>query len=308
MRMLEPSRHWKSRSTQQGVHYFERQTGINIFLDEVRPPEPNWSVAPRYVSVALTNACELSCPYCYASKKPARLGAQQIGPWLRELDQNGCLGVGFGGGEPTLHSEFTKICRLTANETGMAVSFTTHGHRITDDLVKQLRGNVHFIRVSVDGVGRTYEENRGRDFAELERRVDLVAGICPFGINVVVGNKTAWELDALLECAERWGADELLLLPEQQTKGRNGIGKAAYAEMTRWLTARRSHSTTRVGISKMADLSGIAIADAFPKEDPLTAHAHIDASGAVRADAFTDRKITIQESVIEALRELRQVA
>lgn len=263
-------------------------------------------MAPRYVSVALTNACELSCPYCYASKKPARLGAHAISNWLRELDRNGCLGVGFGGGEPTLHSEFTKICRATTNETGMAVSFTTHGHRITEELAKQLRGSVHFIRVSVDGIGQTYETNRGRAFGDLEKRIDLISGICRFGINVVIGDGTAWELDGLLECAERWGAEELLLLPEQATVGRAGIGDLAYAEMTRWLASHRSQSSIRVGISRMADLSGIAIADAFPLEDPLTAHAHIDADGCLRTDAFTNTRVSIRGSVIEALTELRQ--
>jgi MoaA/NifB/PqqE/SkfB family radical SAM enzyme len=304
--MLEQSRLWKSRTTKHGVHFFERQTGINILLDEVRPPESSWAVAPRYVSVALTNACELSCPYCYASKKPARLGAKEINYWLTELDQNGCLGVGFGGGEPTLHSEFAKICRATADETGMAVSFTTHGHRISEELAKQLRGSVHFIRVSVDGIGQTYERNRGRTFGDLEKRIKLISGICRFGINVVVGDRTVWELDGLLECAERWGAEELLLLPEKAISGRAGIGELAYAEMTRWLASQRRHSSMRVGISRLADLSGIAIADAFPMEDPITAHAHIDADGGLRADAFTDTRIPIGGSVIKALKELRQ--
>nr|WP_171046573.1 radical SAM protein [Pseudarthrobacter sp. NamE5] len=271
------------------------------------PPEQTWAVAPRYVSVALTNACELRCPYCYAAKKPARLGAEEISPWLRELNRNGCLGVGFGGGEPTLHSEFATICQKTAIETGMAVSFTTHGHRITEKLATQLRGSVHFIRVSVDGIGETYERNRGRAFDELENRIDLIAGICRFGVNVVVGDTTVWELDGLLDYAERWGAEELLLLPEQGVAGRAGIGESARNEMTRWLASHRP-SKIRVGISRMADLSGIALADAFPMEDRLSAHAHIDANGYLRADAFTDQRIPIQGSVIDALTELREAA
>ncbi|PPB49863.1 radical SAM protein [Arthrobacter pityocampae] len=303
--MPEQRRHWKSRSTEHGVHFFQRQTGINLLLEELKLPEQTWAVAPRYVSVALTNACELKCPYCYAAKRPARLGARETSAWLKELDRGGCLGVGFGGGEPTLHSEFSTICQTTAIETDMAVSFTTHGHRITEELATQLRGYVHFIRVSVDGIGATYEKNRGRTFDDLQRRIDLIAGICRFGINVVVTDQTAWELNSLLDYAERWGAEELLLLPEQGTAGRSGIGELAYAEMIRWLASHR-RSNIRVGISRMADLSGVSIADAFPMEDRLSAHAHIDANGGLRTDAFTQKRIPIRESVIEALRELRE--
>jgi MoaA/NifB/PqqE/SkfB family radical SAM enzyme len=91
--------------------------------------------------------------------------------WLHDLDTNGCLGVGFGGGEPTLYEHFVELCQRVAGETGMAVTFTTHAHRIDDELVAQLKGAVHFVRVSVDGVGATYEAMRGRSFEALRLRM-----------------------------------------------------------------------------------------------------------------------------------------
>lgn len=307
MESLGSARAWKSRVTRHGTHFFNRQTGFNVLFDEIQSPESKWAVAPRYVSVALTNACELKCPYCYASKKPARLDAQRIANWLKELDQNGCLGVGFGGGEPTLHSEFTEICRAAATDTSMAVSFTTHGHRINEAFVERLRGYVHFIRVSVDGVGATYERNRGRSFDELQAKINLISGICRFGINVVVSDCTVWELDSLLRFAERLGAEEMLLLPEHGTAGRPGISELAFVEMTRWLASPR-HSSIRLGISRQADLSGLALADPFPMEDLLSAHAHIDAEGGLRKDAFSNARIPIRGSVVEALRDLQKEA
>ena len=113
----------KLRAGPSGLQLFERKTGLNELLDEVRVPSMQWARAPRQVSVALTNACDLDCSYCYAPKNPATLDATRLAGWLLELDDNGCFAVGFGGGEPTLHREFVKICRQTTERTRLAVTF-----------------------------------------------------------------------------------------------------------------------------------------------------------------------------------------
>ena len=141
----------KVRIGPAGIHFFDRSTGLNILIDEVRTHESAWSLAPRHVSIALTNACELSCPYCYAPKRPASLEFHLLKTWLKELDENGCLGVGFGGGEPTLYRQFPEICRFATKNTNLAVTFTTHGHNLDEQLLAELRGKVHFLRISMDG-------------------------------------------------------------------------------------------------------------------------------------------------------------
>ena len=209
----------KSRIGPNGVHLFDRLSGLNVLLDEVRPKEAAWSTSPRQVSIALTNVCDLHCAYCYAPKHKASLHTDQVLGWLKELDTEGCLGVGFGGGEPTLHPGFVDICKRVAGETQLAVTFTTHGHRLTPQLVDRLKGSIHFARISVDGVGRTYEEQRGKQFANLLRGMEFIATLSPFGINVVVNERTVVELDAMSELAQKVGASELLLLPQQATTG-----------------------------------------------------------------------------------------
>ena len=134
----------KVRIGPAGVHIFDRSTGLNILVDEVKTDESAWSLAPRHVSIALTNACELSCPYCYAPKRPASLDFHLLTTWLKELDENGCLGVGFGGGEPTLYRQFPEICRFATENTNLAVTFTTHGHKLDEQLLAKLCGKVHF--------------------------------------------------------------------------------------------------------------------------------------------------------------------
>src|ERR1700675_1760433 len=101
----------KIRTGPSGVHLFCRKTGLNVLCDEVRVPEILWASAPRQISVALTNRCDLTCRYCYAPKGRATLNFEQLTTWLCELDSNGCLGVGFGGGEPTLYRRFAELCQ-----------------------------------------------------------------------------------------------------------------------------------------------------------------------------------------------------
>jgi len=175
----------KVRLGPDGHHFFDRRTGINLLIDEVRPAEQSWSRAPRQVSIALTNVCDLHCAYCYAPKNRASLTADQVLAWLVELDEAGCLAVGFGGGEPTLHPQFAEICQRVTRETRLAVTFTTHGHRLTDRLLGSLTGSANFVRVSVDGVGLTYEAQRGRKYDDLVARLGALARGLPFGINVV---------------------------------------------------------------------------------------------------------------------------
>ncbi|MNF95334.1 molybdenum cofactor biosynthesis protein A [compost metagenome] len=207
----------KLRLGPNGFHLFDRSSGLNVLIDEMHPTEASWSKSPRQVSIALTNVCDLCCRHCYAPKHKASLHTDSVLRWLKELDTEGCLGIGFGGGEPTLHPDFVNICKRVAGETQLAVTFTTHGHRLTPKLVESLKGSIHFARISIDGVGSTYEEQRGKPFANLLRGVDLIASLSPFGINVVVNEHTVTELDALSELAHKVGASELLLLPQQAT-------------------------------------------------------------------------------------------
>lgn len=292
----------KSRIGPHGVHFFDRLSGLNVLLDELRPKEADWSIAPRQVSIALTNVCDLHCAYCYAPKHKASLRTEQVLGWLQELDAEGCIGVGFGGGEPTLHPNFVDICRRAAQETQLAVTFTTHGHQLTPQLVGWLRGAVHFVRISVDGVGRTYEEQRGKPFASLLRAMESIATLSPFGINVVVNERTFAELDVVAELAQTLGASELLLLPQQQTSVVTGMHGETNLALQHWVSNYRG--SVRLAVSE-AGASGLPTCDPLPNERGLQAYAHIDASGTLRASSYATVGTKIEEKgVVSALKRL----
>ncbi|WP_066954796.1 radical SAM protein [Streptomyces lushanensis] len=294
----------KIRLSAAGVHLFDRVSGLNVLLDEVPVPAEQFSRAPRYLSVALTNACELHCAYCYAPKHAAALDRERVLAWAVELDAAGCLGVGFGGGEPTAYRRFAQLCRDIAQSTSMAVTFTTHGHRLTPELAESLRGAVHFVRLSVDGVGATYERLRGRPFASVVQAAGTLGSLAPFGINAVINADTVGELDDLAEFADEVGASELLLLPEQPTAATLGISDADAQRLVEWAAAARNG--VQLAISRTGLEATLPTAEAVPGERPLDAHMHVDATGVLRPHAYAPTGLSVGDSIMEAVQALRE--
>ncbi|MGA5003213.1 radical SAM protein [Streptomyces arboris] len=286
------------------MHLFDRRTGLNVLLDDVDVPKARWSRAPRQVSIALTNACDLACPFCYAPKSAAMLDTDRLCAWLDELDAEGCLGVGFGGGEPTLYRRLTQVCRHAADRTRLAVTMTTHAHRFTLELIDALAGTVNFIRVSVDGVGATYESLRGRPFADLIQHLTWIAQAFPFGINCVVNARTVPELDAVADLAASTGATELLLLPEQPAHGRPGASPDTVAALHRWITTYRGPVTLTLA---EGDSGSLPTAQPLPGETGLRTYAHIDATGTLRRTSYHSAGEPVDDrGILAALNRLQQ--
>jgi hypothetical protein len=157
--------------------------------------------------------------------------------------------------------------------TQLAATFTTHGHRLTPQLVERIKDSIHFARISVDGVGRTYEEQRGKQFASLLRVMELIATLSPFGINVVVEERTVAELDAMSELAEKVEASELLLLPQQATTLVASMDRAVGRALQDWVFNYKGK--VRLAVRK-AGASGLPTCDPpLPDERGPQAYAHI---------------------------------
>lgn len=296
----------KARSGPDGVHLFNRISGLNILIDEISVPAAQWSAAPRQVSVALTNACDLQCPHCYAPKHRAQLEYEQLTEWLKELDDAGCFGVGFGGGEPTLHRDFSQLCRFASEHTNLAVTFTTHAHRINSRLAAELKGHVNFVRVSMDGVGSTYEALRGKSFHEFRRQLESVSALAPFGINFVVNAATFPEIDAAIALANEYGASEFLLLPERATPMCTGIDDLTRQALCGWVN--RLRRSIRLAVSE-SDTAGLPTCDPLVLEKGLRSYVHIDASGILKRSSFDKVGIPIRDAgICRALDQLRQLS
>ena len=295
----------KIRVGPDGVYFFDRQTGLNILVDEIKTPSNFWANAPRQVSIALTNACDLKCPYCYAPKYPATLNLGNVVSWLTELDINGCVGVGFGGGEPTLYPHFVELCKHTKQNTNLAVTFTTHSHHLNEKFLSKLEGSISFVRVSMDGVGSNYELLRGRAFPAFLSNLKLVKQLAPFGVNFVVNASTLSDLDEAVVLASEAGAIEFLLLPEQPNRGTSGIDERTTHDLQHWVNKYKGGIPLRVS---EIGAEGLPTCDPFVKETGLRAYAHIDAMGNIKRSSFDNVGVPIKrEGVLEALGMLRSL-
>lgn len=293
----------KIRIGAAGLHLFDRRTGTNLLIDEIKFPQSFWSVAPRQVSIALLNTCDLNCSHCYAPKDPAILDFEKLKGWLIDLDANGCIGVGFGGGEPTLYPQFAELCTYTTKHTGLAITMTTHAHHLHKRRLEQLEGNVNFIRVSMDGVGSTYESIRGRSFDVLVQRIMDLSEITPFGINYVVNAKTIGALNSAIEIASELGCAEFLLLPEEATKETKGIDGKTQSRLHQWVAAYRGSIPLSVSES---GADGLPVCDPLGSEIRLNAFAHIDALGTLKRSSYEmlGTEIT-DDGVMSALNKLK---
>lgn len=225
---------------------------------------------------------------------------------MDELDANGAIAVGFGGGEPTLYPRFAELCRYTTQNTGMAVTFTTHGHHLNDELITALYGNVHFVRISMDGLGTTYESLRGRSFAVFQRRINKLKELAPFGINYVVNAKTFPDLEAATELAARIGAAEFLLLPEQPVNDRGGIDLDTTHALQDWVRGYRG--SVRLAVSERG-AGDMPTCNPFEAETGLRAYAHVDANGVLKPTSYDCEGVEIRNSgLIAALQLLAQRA
>jgi MoaA/NifB/PqqE/SkfB family radical SAM enzyme len=163
------------------------------------------------------------------------------------------------------------------------VTFTTHGHHIDDAMADGLRGNVHFIRVSMDGVGRTYEAIRRRPFHELVLRMRLVRTIAPFGVNIVVNERTLPDLEEAAAYAADLGACELLLLPQMATRRCSLVDDATVRGLQRWVDTYRGE--LKLCINE-GSAEGFPTCDPVAKDRGLRAHAHIDAAGVLKPNSY----------------------
>jgi MoaA/NifB/PqqE/SkfB family radical SAM enzyme len=224
--------------------------------------------------------------------------------WLDELDANGTIGVGFGGGEPTLYRRFAELCAHASRRTGLAVTFTTHGHHLDRALLSALKGNVHFIRISMDGIDATYERLRSRSFKALQQTLITIKEMSAFGINYVVNSDTLPDIDEAAAFAEKVGACEFLLLPERAVYEHGGITDAAAEDLRVWVG--RYTGQIRLAVSE-ASAEGMPTCNPFQNETGLRAYAHIDANGVLKHNSYATEGVAIgADGLMSALAELHR--
>jgi MoaA/NifB/PqqE/SkfB family radical SAM enzyme len=294
----------KLRRECRGLHFYDRVTGYHVLLDEQPVPRELWSRAPSLVSIALTNACDLTCEFCYAPKSAHHLAFDDLLGWCKELDALGTLEVAFGGGEPTLYRELPELCAAIWDETDLGISITTHGHRLTPALIDRVRGKVSIIRLSIDAPEPVYSAIRGRPLSRLEESIQTISGRIPVGINTVINSATLGYLDDLAELVESWAPTDWLLLPETRG-GRFMLTAGEWENLNDWLTANAGRFQLNVTYGARPYLRCPFLFDEEPDQD----YAHISADGNLRLCSYESGGLPLKGRSLEgALDELFQTS
>jgi MoaA/NifB/PqqE/SkfB family radical SAM enzyme len=291
----------KLRKEPGGLHFYDRVTGVHVLLDERPVPPEQCDGGPSVLSVALTNACDLECEFCYAPKTPHSLRAADVLEWCVQAEALGTLEVAFGGGEPTLYVPLPELCRTLWSTTSLGISITTHGHHLSRQLVDQLVGNVSIIRVSIDAPEPTYSAIRGRTLDALRRNLEYVRDRIPFGINTVVNRQTISLLEQLADCVVEWGSTDWLLLPEV-SGGQFTLSDISWYALDDFITRHSREIDLRVTTDATKFLSGPFLLTQTSDFE----YVHISADRFARLCSYSRGGINLQNTQLPtAFRELR---
>lgn len=291
----------KVRREPRGLHFYERQNGLHVLFDECPIPTHECDEGPAVTSIALTNICDLSCPFCYAPKSRHTLSTDEVVGWCKELAALGTLEVAVGGGEPTLYPNLPELCRTIWSETNMGVSITTHGQHLGNELVNALAGSVSLIRISIDAPEPHYSLIRRRPLQIAVENVRRLAGRIPFAVNTVINRATLPYLDELAILVRELAAVDWLLLPEVRS-GEFTLTDLEWQALDRWISEHRFDFELRTAAEAAGHLSG-----PFLFENMSEDYAHISADGYLRRRSYANGGVPLRgNTVLNALRELRR--
>jgi MoaA/NifB/PqqE/SkfB family radical SAM enzyme len=193
--------HWRALELDGEVLLFDRETGTNMLVTNEKTKGLR-RAAPRMLQVALTNACDKSCEFCYRPMDArSRWTFDDLVELARFCDEWGVLELAFGGGEPTLFPRFGELLRAIWRETGLCPSFTTHGKRLDAALLREIRGSFGQLQVSV------YDEDDTGAIVDL-----LVAEGARFGLNYLVTPARARTIEADVMAFVARGVRDMLFL------------------------------------------------------------------------------------------------
>lgn len=160
-----------------------------------------------HAMMELTYGCNLRCVHCYNATHEAKgeLKTLQVFKILKELCEEGCLWIGFTGGEVLMRQDLFEIIRY-AKELGMIPSILTNATRITPDVAKRVRDlGVNQVEISIYGASKeTYERvtQIPGSFSRFVEGVDfLAAEKVPMVLKVILLTLNAHEFELMLEFA-----------------------------------------------------------------------------------------------------------
>ncbi len=192
---------WRMHALDGKLLLFDRDTGLNVLLEGEETAHFR-RIAPRSLLIAVTNACNLTCPFCYRNR-----GVRSVWDYdtllrfCQAADQWGVLEVAFGGGEPMLFPRWDEfVCELY-DTTRLSVNFTTNGTCLTGEFLQCIAGKYGQIRLSL------YEDNHWPETIRL-----LVDADARFGVNWLITPHELARIETMFAELLAYGVRDFLLI------------------------------------------------------------------------------------------------
>lgn len=182
--------------------------------------DPLWPIS---VEIHLTNRCNLNCYWCtdkHLKKNRAYLDIKVVKDLFREV-KNHDVGVTLeGGGEPTLHKDFSEIVHYAA-DISLDIGLITNGTKDIRDLVNYFK----WIRISMDATNP--EEYRYEKKSECFN--DVIANIQKMnavrnpsrtllGVGYVITKNNDKNLLSFFESLDEIGIDYIYMRPVEESE------------------------------------------------------------------------------------------
>jgi len=247
-----PLRDWSGLrivARNDGTHwvFFNRGDGTRTRLSFDSPETPKRGEAPELADVKITNYCTFGCSMCYMDSTPQGKHAtmKQIGNVIDTLSELRVFEVAIGGGEPTLHPDFTEILRLF-REAKIVPNFTTRNLGWLRDArrAQEIMSHAGAFAFSAHNLNDVIDLGEAVKNAGISAKEDW--GVrSPVVVHIVMGTVEPGELKAMLMAADDLRFDVTLL-------GWKRIGRAALEPtipyLDWWLDAVKQSGTWRIGI------------------------------------------------------------
>lgn len=156
----------------------------------------------RMAYYAITDGCNLRCPYCYASSEkclPGELNTAESMDLVTQIAEFGARDIVFTGGEPMLRKDLFRVVEH-ANNSGLQSKIITNATMIrTPETARRFAELFNAVTVSVDGgSAETHDRTRGKGaFAKTYKALQLLndAGVAP-AINHIVTTDNVDDLES----------------------------------------------------------------------------------------------------------------
>ncbi len=174
------------------------------------------SEAPEALIWIITGACNLRCPYCYASRYmgEAPLPPRVVAEVLREAGDAGTEYVQFTGGEPLLYRGLLEVLEA-AVDAGMEATVFTNLTIMDERVAGRLAAVVSKIYTSLDGPRGVYEAVKGPgSWERFLRGVAAVRGAgVPLHVNIPLSRLNYRCAGEAVRLAAEMGADTVSVIP-----------------------------------------------------------------------------------------------